>query len=94
MDNLQKFKKQCKLYAGGCGGLGILIAIMAGITEAKYESALRDSIKYPLLHPEPEPVDTSMLITFASICLIGVIIAVAALVAANLLIAYRKDVTQ
>ncbi len=94
MSNLEKFKKRCKLYAGGSGAAGILLTVAQVVTYAQYLSALRSYTKYPNTYDMPAPTDTTALIVLIAICIVGVVVAVSAIVAANLLIAYRKDVGQ
>lgn len=92
MQNLEKFKNQCKIYAGCFGGVGIVLAIMAAYMDGQYAEALSDSIKCPSVYDAPAPSNAPALMGIAGICAAAAGIAILALVAANLLIAYRKDV--
>lgn len=91
MNHLNKFKYGCKVFAGCFGGAAAVFALLAATVYGQYFSALSFSSKYSSLSA-PDPSNFQALLGITALCLAVTGIAVVALVAANLLIAYRSDV--
>lgn len=92
MTHLNKFKRSCKVFAGCFGGAAAVFSLLAATVYGQYMSDLSRSLEYSRLYSTPDPSNFQLLLGVSGICVVGTTVAVVALVAANLLIAYRSDV--
>lgn len=92
MVHLEHFKSQCKIYAGCLGGGAALFGLLAGFLYSDYMRGVDRANSASFLYDMPDPGNFQALLGVTEAFLAAAGVALLALVAANLLIAYRRDV--